>query len=68
MRALTAVLALLSGFILCCEPGSATSIPTIAGITTIAVNSGTITKLFRHPKREGKKAGKALKDAVKGKN
>lgn len=49
-------------------PAPAISLSGAASITTIAVNSGTIFKMVRHPKRESKKVAKAVKDGMKGKN
>ena len=45
----------------------AISITTIASATTIAANTGNFIRWAKHPKRETKKAVRAIKDAAKGK-
>ena len=63
-------LTVLLSVLLLSSSASAIGITTIASITTIAVNSGSIIKearLWRHPVRAIKKHGKQIKDAVREK-
>ena len=44
------------------------SLTGIAAGTTIAVNSGTVARWLRHPKREATRTAKQIKNVMKGKN